>query len=159
MIPEAWFENPELPGPAEQITVTDKGYVSGHLLHWENTPEIGGSHFPGPSPTNYSWFHTHPYPSPHHHPAGYPLGPDRLRVGMIQLMNDTIVAYVRAGDDAHGLWVAGGLVPGLPRETGEILRSGARLSGGWWFGELTEIRVVNQGEIPGYLLPDRSKGV
>ncbi len=151
MIPTEWFHNPALPAPTP-ITITNDGRLLGHLIRWE--PESPFTYLcPRPSTTGYSRFHTRQLVDtvvaledpPRHKTRG---------VGAIQMMYDTIIAYVRAGDDEHGLWLAGGLVPGLDELTVASLRdgTGTGFSGCWTYGELTEIRVINPGEMPGFVI-------
>lgn len=134
------FDNPRLTGPTP-LTVTDDGRVYGHLATW-GTCHIA---FPGTcvtppkSVTDYALFHLGEVLTD----AG-PLAVGKItlggghaepRAGMLAAIEHydnagTAVAVVRAGEDAHGIWLAGRLVDGVsPEQVEALMRS--PLSGDW----------------------------
>lgn len=122
--PSAWFNDPHLTGPTP-VTIGDDGRVFGHLATW-NSCHIGYPDRCVPPPrsmTGYAHFHT-----------GEMLCDDgaRLAVGHITFGGghaaldmtadearahyddvSTVGADVRAGEDKHGIWIAGALDPSL----------------------------------------------
>jgi hypothetical protein len=140
-----WFKNPNLPGPTP-FTVTDEGRVYGHVATWD-TCHIGlpigdeeGECTTAPhSGANYAFFLTGEVQTD--------LGP--VAVGQITMggghadhragfraaishydSTSTAVADVTAGEDDHGIWVAGALRSTLTAEQVHELRAAA-LSGDW----------------------------
>ncbi|WP_202638999.1 2'-5' RNA ligase family protein [Bailinhaonella thermotolerans] len=140
--PADWYADPGLSGPTP-ITVTDDGRVYGHLALWE-TCHVS---YPGrctPPPRapqgDYSYFHVN---------AVRTAEGEVLPTGVITLAGDhadtsagavaamahyadttRAVATVRAGEDEHGIWVSGSLLPAVgEHEVAELLR--APLSGDW----------------------------
>lgn len=139
--PKAWFANPRFSKPTA-MHVTEQGQVYGHLAEW-NRPHMS---FPGQyiyapkSPSAYREFE-----------VGSVLTAegDYLRVGTLTAgtshaehgltASETMAFYsdtgygaaiVRAGEDEHGIWVAGSLAPGASGEQIATLRR-APLSGDW----------------------------
>lgn len=139
--PKAWFEDPGFDKPTG-MHVTHEGQVYGHLAEW-NRPHMS---FPGQyvyapkSPSAYGEFE-----------VGSVLTAegDYLRVGTLTAgtshaehgltASETMAFYsdtgygaaiVRAGEDEHGIWVAGSLTPGATSEQIATLRR-APLSGDW----------------------------
>ena len=157
------FADPHLDGPTA-LTVTADGRVFGHLAAW-GTCHIGyGGHCvqPPSSSAAYKYFHS----------GTVETGDGRLPVGVITLgtghadlgqdaqtaaahydNTGTAVATVRAGEDAHGIWLSGRLVPGTsPERIAELQRSGVS---GDWRGingsmELVAALAVN---VPGFPVP------
>lgn len=157
----ACFDDPGLDRPTK-ITVRDDGTVYGHVACW-NTAHIS---FPGRdirpprSETNYAMFHRHPVRCS---------DGSRIRTGCLVMgtghadlsMSTSaasnhydhtghIVADVRAGEDEHGIWVAGALHPGVTPLQVTVLDRYS-LSGDWRGGELVSALVVNT---PGFPIPD-----
>lgn len=139
--PAHWFDDPKLPGPAP-LSVTADGQVSGHLALW-NVCHFGMQDVCRMAPrsnTGYQYFAT-----------GSVLTADgtqrrvgritvgtghaNLRLGYIPAADHydntgTGVAIVAAGEDIHGIWVAGATVSEVPEaKVAELRRS--PLSGDW----------------------------
>jgi hypothetical protein len=137
--PKAWFENPRLDKPTP-LTITEDGRVFGHVADWK-TCHIGlpGCVRPPHSKTDYAYFHTGATQTDD---GLLPIG--KLTVGGghadtsfgIQAATAhyddaaSAVAEVRAGEDRHGIWVAGRIIPGTdPDMVAQLQRS--PLSGDW----------------------------
>lgn len=158
--PAEAFANPQLTAPTK-VTVTDDGHVFGHVACWE-TSHIS---FPGRevkpprSETGYAMFHRH---------AIRCTNGQRVKAGTLvagtshaDLNMSTsaasshydhtgnIVADVCAGEDEHGIWVAGYLHPEVSPLQINILDRYS-LSGDWRGGELVAALVVNT---PGFPIP------
>lgn len=139
--PAEWFDAPQhdrLTG----LTIDDDGRVSGYAAPW-GTCHIGIPDACTTAPrslTGYSYFHlkevelddgrrvscgTITMDTRH---AGTGVG----RVAATRHYDDTgtAVAQVRVGEDEHGIWVVGAVMPGLDDEAFRMLR-GAVLSGDW----------------------------
>lgn len=139
--PREWFRDPQLDEPTG-ITITEGGRIFGHLATW-GMAHIAYEDYqtnPPQSPSSYAYFHT-----------GAVLTEDGTEVatGRITLnaahasdkagANATLAHYentglaaadVRAGEDVHGIWVAGAVRPHLSEKDVRSLR-GAPLSGDW----------------------------
>ncbi len=161
--PEEWFADPGLTEPTP-LTVTDDGRVYGHLAAWGTChTAYDGCVSPPSSPTGYAWFHT-----------GEVVTADggRVPAGRITLATDhagrklgaaaaaahyedtgRAVADVVAGEDAHGIYVAGAVRPNVDEATLRDLRA-SPLSGDWRrVGrslELVHALAVNN---PGFPIP------
>lgn len=140
--PKAWFIDPKLPGPTK-ITVTADGRVFGHLA------EFGKCHLTFAntcvtvprSRRGYADFHAGTTKTAEgtvldtgvltvdtgHADTAWNLV-DRVKAHYDN--TGTAAAVVRAGEDAHGVWVAGSLVPGANEELAQKLRR-SPLSGDW----------------------------
>lgn len=139
--PAAWFRNPDLTGPTG-LRVTEDGRVYGHLASWGVCHTgIGNKCITAPhSVTDYRYFK-----------VGTVITDDgtELAVGKITLGGGhadpqygirpalehyddagTAVAAVSVGEDGHGIWVAGALLPGVDAERVAQLRL-SPLSGDW----------------------------
>ena len=139
--PAHWFDDPMLEGPSP-LTITADGQVKGHLALW-NVCHFGMQDVCRMAPrsnTGYQYFAT-----------GSVLTADgtqrrvgritvgtghaNLRLGYIPAADHydntgTGVAVVAAGEDIHGIWVAGATVPEVPEtKVAELRRS--PLSGDW----------------------------
>lgn len=161
MPPAEWFADPELDGPTP-ITITDDGRVFGHLgpdglchtgfgNRCETIPH---------SPSDYAYFRT-----------GELVTADGGRVSVGQITAGgghadlslgwvaakaqyddvgTAVADVAAGEDRHGVWLAGALRPNITPEQIRIVM-GSRPSGDWrpirGHRELIGAHAVN---VPGF---------
>ena len=157
-----WFQDPTFDGPTP-ITVTEDGYVYGHLALFD-TCHIG---LPGcvtpPQGSSYKYFHTGEVET---------VEGDCVDVGHLTFntghasMSDsakqaashydhtgTVAADVRAGEDQWGIWVVGALRPSLSDEDLRIFRA-APLSGDWrriaGKLELVGALAVN---VPGFPVP------
>ncbi|WP_432051821.1 NUDIX domain-containing protein [Streptomyces xiamenensis] len=138
--PAAWFADPQLPGP-QPITVDDDGRVSGHLAAWH----VPHRSYPGRditaprSSTGYAAFNSRPVATADglvdvglitmdtgH--AGLQLG--RSQAARHYDDTGTMAAVVRAGEDAHGIWLAGAVLPWLTDEQ-RMRLSLSRFSGDW----------------------------
>lgn len=157
--PKVWFENPKLNGP-QPLTVTDDGQVFGHVATWNST-HIGLPRATRPprSQSNYAYFRKGVLRTD---------GGD-VHVGQLTLTgghasmqasaNEAIkhyddtrsaVADVTAGEDQHGIWVAGALRPDVTPNQVRAFRASAQ-SGDWrpinGKLELVAICAVN---VPGF---------
>lgn len=161
--PAEWFQDPQLDGPTP-LTVSDDGRVVGHLATFDtcHVGVSGSCQLPPRSQHDYAYFRTGeaitssgPVPvgqitmdTGH---AGTDLGP----TAAVSHYDDTgtVVADVAAGEDAHGIWVAGMVRPGTTESQLRTLRAGS-LSGDWRrIGgnlELVAALVVN---VPGFPIP------
>ncbi|MEV3855494.1 phage minor head protein [Streptomyces sp. NPDC050095] len=139
--PAAWFDNPGFDKPTA-MHVTPEGQVFGHLAEW-NSPHLsfpGRKVFAPKSPTGYKEFHVGSVLTA----EGTYLSVGTLTAGTSHAehgltASETMAFYsdtgygaaiVRAGEDQHGIWVAGSLTPGATPEQIAILRR-APLSGDW----------------------------
>ena len=162
--PEAWFADPHLTEPTA-IHVTRDGRVFGHLAVW-GTCHIG---LPGRcvepprSPSNYAYFRTG---------AVYTAEGTQVAVGHITLgtghagpaasaraaaehydNTGTVVVDVAAGEDSHGIWVAGAVRPGTTPDQIRALRA-APLSGDWrTIGGNLELVGALAVNVPGFPVP------
>jgi hypothetical protein len=158
--PKQWFENPKLNGP-QPLTVTDDGQVFGHVATWNST-HIGLPRATRPprSQSNYAYFRKGLLRTD--------TGED-VRVGQLTLTgghasmqasaNEAIkhyddtrsaVADVTAGEDQHGIWVAGSLRPDVTPNQVRAFRASA-CSGDWRpiNGKL-ELVAVCSVNVPGF---------
>ena len=143
------------------LTVDDDGRVFGHIAAW-HVDHIGlpfGTR-PPRSRSNYAYFHTGVCSTAEG--THIPVGQLTLAGGHASLelsaneavkhYDDTAsaVADVHAGEDAYGIWVAGGLRPGTTPEQIRALRASAP-SGDWRpvQGRL-ELVAVCQVNVPGF---------
>ena len=155
------FADPKLDGPTA-LQVDKLGRVTGHLAAW-NTPHIGYRNkvTPPRSCADYRFFHqgvvatdAGDLPVGHLTLGTGHAGPGNAMQAAAHYDNTgSCVAIVRAGEDDHGIWLSGRLVPGvdeLRRE--ELRRSG--VSGDWreidGNLELVAALAVN---VPGFPLP------
>lgn len=158
--PKTWFGNPKLTGPTP-LTVTDDGRVFGHIAAW-NVDHIGMPMATRPprSASNYAYFKTGVLRTAEG---------DDVAVGQLTLAgghapltvnataavkhyDDTAsaVADVNAGEDRYGIWVSGGLRPGVTAEQVRTLRASAP-SGDWRpIRNRLELVAVCQVNVPGF---------
>lgn len=139
--PAAAFANPNLTAPTP-LTIDDDGHVYGHVAVW-NTCHVGIGDScvkPPRSQTGYAYFHTGEVATA----DGERVAVGRLTYGgghaasnlgyraAAEHYDDTtqVGAYVRAGEDAHGIWVSGVLAPDVD-EAGLRTMRAAPLSGDW----------------------------
>lgn len=172
--PSAWFDDPQLDGPTA-LTVTDDGRIYGHLATWD-TCHIGRDDVcltPPKSAAGYAYFATgevqadcEPCAASGGRPVlSVPTGTITLGTGHAELTarpadaaahydnTGTAVADVAAGEDAHGIWVAGALRPGVSDEQVRALR-GSSLSGDWRrIGGTLELVAALAVNVPGFPIP------
>jgi 2'-5' RNA ligase len=163
VLPAAWFSDPGLTGPTP-ITVTEDGRVYGHLATW-GTCHIGIQDTcvtAPPSKSQYGYFRTGvvltdsgevPVGSLTMDTGHAPLSA-RARAAAAHYDNTgAVVADVAAGEDAHGIWVAGAMRSGLDEQQVARFRASA-LSGDWrsiqGHLELVGALAVN---VPGFPIP------
>jgi hypothetical protein len=161
--PDEWFTDPKLTR-ATPITVTDDGRVYGHIAPWGVT-HIGmaGKVPPPRSQSNYAYFRTG---------ALRTASGATVNVGQITLTgghapinataaeavkhyDDTASAVVdvAAGEDAHGIWIAGALRPSVTPEQVRAFRASA-VSGDWRpIGAGLELVAVCSVNVPGFMNP------
>jgi len=158
--PADWFANPGLK-EATPLTVTDDGRVFGHIAAW-HVDHIGMSFGTKPprSKSRYAYFHTgvvraddgKDYPVGQLTLAGGHASLEASAVDAVKHYDDTAsaIADVHAGEDAHGIWVAGSLRPSATPEQIRALRASAP-SGDWRpiKGSL-ELVAVCQVNVPGF---------
>ncbi|MDO4610977.1 phage minor head protein [Corynebacterium sp.] len=161
--PAAAFADPGLTAPTA-LTVTDDGRVYGHLALWgtEHVGMPGRRVTPPHSASDYAFFHVSTITT-----DGGPVAVGRLTVGCGHAgAADTAAgatahyddagtcwALVRAGEDDHGIWVAGIVNPDAAPET---VRAGASapLSGDWRsIGGTLELVAALSVNTPGFPVP------
>jgi hypothetical protein len=148
--PAEWFADPGLDGPTA-LTVTEDGRVYGHIATWD-TCHIG---FPGScvtpprSATDYAYYKVHPARalSADGDVVNIPVGYGTVSASATSgghastalSASETAAHYdntctaafeLNVGEDAHGIWCAGRLIPGLDAATEHKAR-GAVFSGDW----------------------------
>jgi len=157
--PAGWFtdpqfddsttaEHPDYPGArGRSLTINDDGRVFGHLALWQ-VPHtgFGGERVYAPkSKTNYAKFReghvvtddgkqiaTGPLTAGTGHASVDPRNPITAAQAQKHYDDSGIaVADVVAGEDGYGIWVAGGIRPGVTDEQVEGLRRSRGLSGDW----------------------------
>jgi len=158
--PKDWFINPEL-SHATPITVDDDGRVFGHIAAW-HVDHIGMQFGTKPprSASGYAYFNTGSLRT--EEGSDVTVGQLTLAGGHASLeasareaakhYDDTAsaIADVHAGEDEHGIWVAGALRPGTTPQQIRVLRASAP-SGDWRpiRGKL-ELVAVCQVNVPGF---------
>lgn len=161
--PTDWFRQPDL-DRLTPLTISDTGRVFGHIAGWE-TCHVG---LPGcvtapASQTGYAYFHTSEQPTA----EGYTLPVGTLVAGPRHAdpalafqaaaahYDDpaAAVARVQAGEDEHGIWVAGWILPGAAEEAVQVFRS-SPVSGDWRrVGGALELIAVCSVNSPGFPVP------
>lgn len=155
------FADPQLDGPTA-LQVDRTGRVTGHLAAW-NTPHIGYRNkvTPPRSRADYRYFHqgvvatdSGDLPVGHLTLGTGHAGPGNAVKAAAHYDNTgSCVAVVRAGEDEHGIWLSGRLVPGVDEMRREELRRSG-VSGDWreidGNLELVAALAVN---VPGFPLP------
>jgi hypothetical protein len=139
--PKDWFDDPKLTGPTP-LHIADDGRVYGHVAVWDTCHVgIGDSCVKPPKTlTSYAYFHTGEvktddgsrvavgrltYGGGHAAPnLGYRAAADHYD------RTSATGAYVRAGEDQYGIWVAGMLAPDADESAVFKMRA-APLSGDW----------------------------
>lgn len=165
--PLSWFMNPKLTEPTP-LEVTREGRVFGHIAAW-GTCHTGRPQECVTAPktsAGYAYFLT-----------GMMLTADDEAVPVGTITMDTlhagqrasastaaahyentgaVAAYVSAGEDEHGIWIAGSLRPGLEEKQIKSLRA-APLSGDWrTIGGNLELIGVLAVNTPGFPIPRTS---
>lgn len=139
----AVFDRPELDGPTPVTVDWETGRIFGHIATW-GTCHAGFSDVCITPPKNpredgeYSWFHRFPVDT-----SEGVVWAGRLTAGgrhpglnltasatMAAYDGKTVAAYVRAGEDDHGIWISGVVNPDLDERTKRIL-SRRKVSGDW----------------------------
>lgn len=161
--PLDWFRQPDL-DRLTPLTVSDTGRVFGHIAGWE-TCHVGlpGCVTPPSSVSGYSYFHVAEQAT-----AEGPVLPVGTLVAgprhadpqaafqAAQSHYDVpgaAVARVMAGEDEHGIWVAGWMLPGATEEAKEVFRT-SPVSGDWRrIGGALEMIAVCSVNAPGFPVP------
>lgn len=171
--PREWFADPQLSGPTP-IVVTDDGRIYGHLASW-NVCHIAQPAGPGTcvvaphSAMGYSRFHLGSVVLA----DGETISAGKITMGTghagpranpaqtLAHYDNTgaAVADVRAGEDAHGIWVAGAIRPNATEEQIRALRA-SPLSGDWRRvdGNL-ELHAALAVNVPGFPVVPRPAGL
>jgi hypothetical protein len=156
--PADWFDDPKLEKPT-LLTVTPDGRVFGHVAPWRgcHTGYLGRCVSPPRSRSGYSGFHVGRI----HTEDGSLISVGRLTlatghadtVGMTTAAarahydnTGRVAAFVRAGEDEHGIWVAGALrSEATPAMVQDLMAN--PLSGDWRNGEMIAAHAV---PVPGF---------
>lgn len=162
--PAEWFDDPKLDGPTP-LTITDDGRVFGHLATWGTCHTgINDACVMAPrSRTGYALFHTGELVAAggRRIPVGrltYGGGHARHHLGYAAAAEhydatSAVGAYVRAGEDAHGIWVAGAMEPTAGDAAYRTMRA-APLSGDWRrVGGNLELVAALHVNTPGFPVP------
>lgn len=139
--PKSWFDDPKLTGPTP-LHIDDDGRVFGHVAVWDTCHVgIGDSCVTPPkSNTSYAYFHTGEVKTD----DGSRIAVGRLTYGGGHAApnlgfraasehydrTSNTGAYVRAGEDEFGIWLAGMLAPDADEKAIFTMRA-APLSGDW----------------------------
>ncbi len=168
--PVAWFERPDVDGPTP-LTITDDGRVFGHAALFDVCHVgYGARCVPAPRGADYGRFHLKAYRTAD---AGdiavgaLVMGTDHASTSASTSVaaamahyadNGRCAAYVRAGEDAYGVWVAGVLDPGLS-ETEQVKARAMTLSGDWRTvdGKVAFIAALAVN-VPGFAVPRKTTG-
>ena len=162
--PEAWFRAPDLSEPTP-FTISDTGRVFGHIAVW-GTCHIGYTGqcvTPPESSTGYAYFRTGEVMTGEG--ALIAVGSVTIdtghagdRMGALPAISHydntgTTVAYVTAGEDTHGIWVAGTLRADATPAQVRALRA-APISGDWRkVGAGMELVAALGVNVPGFPVP------
>lgn len=162
--PEEWFRDPGLHEPTP-LTVTDDGRVFGHIATWGtcHTAFTGQCVTPPTSDTNYAYFRTGSVLTAEGtEVATGAITLDTLHAGKSLTAAETLAHYedtgrgvvdVAAGEDAHGIWVAGSLRPGVTAAQVRALRA-SPISGDWRrIGGNLELVAALAVNVPGFPIP------
>ena len=163
VVPMAWFQDPKLSGPTP-LTV-EGGRVFGHIAKW-GTCHIGIDRqcvTPPHSKQNYAYFHLGSVLTDEGEVAA---GSLTLGTGHADLNlsaadtsrhydhTGTQVAKVRAGEDEHGIWVAGAVCDGVTDEQVRTLMAAGGISGDWRsIGGALELVAALAVNVPGFPVP------
>lgn len=165
IIDRTWFDNPGFTGPTPLSVDTKTGRLSGHIATW-GTCHIGIDKVcvtPPKSKTDYAHFHLGVVNTTD---GELSVGSLTLGTGHADLnmsANDTrrhydhtgtAVAKVRAGEDEHGIWVAGALCEGVTEEQARTLAAAGGISGDWRsIGGNLELVAGLAVNVPGFPVP------
>lgn len=162
--PRAWFDDPGLTEPTP-LTVTEDGRIYGHAAAWGvcHIGMPGGCTTAPRSSSGYRYFH-----------LGSVLCDDGTQVDVGSLTmgtghagldasahgatehydnTGTVIADVHAGEDAHGIWLAGSVRPGVSDEQLRALRA-SKVSGDWRpIGSQLEMVAALCVNTPGFPIP------
>lgn len=158
--PADWFQDPKLAGPTP-LTVDDDGRVFGHIAAWHvNHIGMTAGTKPPKSKSRYAYFHTGVVRADDG--KDYAVGQLTLAGGHASLHANAVeaarhyddtgsaIADVHAGEDAHGIWVAGSLRSTASPEQIRALRASAP-SGDWRpINGTLELVAVCQVNVPGF---------
>lgn len=174
----AAFDRPELDGPTPVTVDWETGRIFGHIATW-GTCHAGFPDVCITAPKNsrpdgeYAWFHRFPVDT-----SGGTVWAGRMTAGgrhpglnltasatMAAYDGKTVAAYVRAGEDDHGIWISGVVNPDLDERTKRIL-SRRKVSGDWRETSdglsLVELLALSPGprlySEPGFPVATRSQG-
>lgn len=162
--PTEWFKDPALKGPTP-LTIAEDGRVFGHLATWGtcHTGFAGECVQPPSSATNYAFFRTGAVRTNSGEvvPVGR-LTLDTTHAGRRLSSVDTAAHYehtgvavadVSAGEDSHGIWLAGALRPDATDEQIRVLQA-SPLSGDWRrVGGNLELVAALAVNSPGFPVP------
>lgn len=161
--PAEWFAAPSFDA-LTPLTVTPEGRVFGHVAPWDQC-HVGlpGCVTPPSSPSGYSYFHVgeQRLADGTTTPAGTLVAGPRhadLSAGFQaaqQHYDDPAAAVARviAGEDEHGVWVAGWVLPEASAEAVETFKS-SPVSGDWRrVGGALELIGVCSVNVPGFPVP------
>lgn len=162
--PQAWFSAPDLSEPTP-FTISDTGRVFGHIAVW-GTCHIGYAGqcvTPPESATDYAYFRTGEVMTEEGGliavgSVTIDTGHAADKMGVLPAISHydntgTTVAYVAAGEDAHGIWVAGTLRADATPEQVRALRA-APISGDWRkVGAGMELVAALGVNVPGFPVP------
>lgn len=161
--PSEWFHRPDL-DRLTPLTVSDTGRVFGHIAGWE-TCHVG---LPGcvtapSSPSGYAYFHVGEQRTSDG--AVLPVGtlvagprhadPQLAFQAAQQHYDDPTAAVARVvvGEDDHGIWAAGWVIPGAAPAALDVFRS-SPVSGDWRrVGGALELIGVCSVNTPGFPIP------
>ena len=158
--PADWYQDPSLDRPTP-ITVTADGRIYGHIAAW-NTDHIGlpPNTRPPRNSSDYQYFKTGVLTLDNGEDVtvgqltlagGHaPMTADAAKA--VAHYDDTAsaVADVTVGEDRHGIWVSGGIRPGVTDEQIRVLRASAP-SGDWRpIDNKLELVAVCQVNTPGF---------
>lgn len=168
--PLTWFDAPKLAEPTP-LTITEDGRVFGHAALFESC-HVGfpGRCVPAPRGADYSRFHLKAYRTGDQGDiavGALVMGTDHASTSASTSVaaamahyadNGRCAAYVRAGEDEYGVWVAGVLDPGLT-ETDMVKVRAMTLSGDWRTldGRITFIAALAVN-VPGFAVPRKTTG-
>jgi hypothetical protein len=161
--PGDWFQDPKL-SALTPFTVMDDGRVFGHVAGW-SVCHIGFDKVCTTAPTSQSGYAYYRTGEVETTLGRVPVGQITMGAGHANMRADAAtaaahydnvahaVADVAAGEDQHGIWVAGALRPGLHEDDVRALRA-ASLSGDWrrirGSMEMVAALAVN---VPGFPIP------
>lgn len=161
-LPSSWFANPELDGP-HPLTVTEDGRVFGHAATWSQCHIGMDKCITAPkSLTDYAYFHVGAVLTD----AGeVPVGHITMGTGHASLNQNaqaaaahydntgTVIADVHAGEDKHGIWLAGAVRASATDDQVHALRAAA-ISGDWRrIGAGMELVAALAVNTPGFPIP------